>query len=334
MREPFGCREDHRGSVASWCDIRAALGLYPCPRWLSPTRRRSPPTPRSRSSSAFSSSRCSFWLSSPRHGPFATTGPAGRPGCSVAAKRRRADRRALPPVLPLVMPPTPPEDAAPTAPEPTASEPTVAEPTLGQRIRARWARWRQRGERQHPPGGRGGGPGSGPPSSWRAAAAAVRCRSACWRSSSTAASGPIASSARRSAPSTAPPTPAVPTLEGMQHLAEILAPDPGDRHLPARHLRRTLGLLPEARRRARQHGSARHHRGRHRLHEPRGRGDPARGGDDFAHRRSRALDLERARRRGRPRLVGDPVDLSRRSPSTATSSSMVAWSTTSRSAGP
>ena len=52
-----------------------------------------------------------------------------------------------------------------------------------------------------------------------------------------------------------------PTLEGIAHLADVWLRRARHRHLPPRHLRRPVGLLPEAGRRARQHRRAQDHRG-------------------------------------------------------------------------
>ena len=88
-----------------------------------------------------------------------------------------------------------------------------------------------------------------------------------------------------------------------------LARGEGDRHLPPRHVRRPLGLLPEATRRARQHGAARIIEAGIDYENLEEADDPDRGGDDLAHRRARALDRPRPRGRGHPRFVGHPVDL-------------------------
>ena len=64
-----------------------------------------------------------------------------------------------------------------------------------------------------------------------------------------ATSGPIASSAPRSGPSTARPTPASRRPENAERMADHLARREGHRHLPPRHLRRPVGVLAEAARR-------------------------------------------------------------------------------------
>ena len=75
-------------------------------------------------------------------------------------------------------------------------------PRLTDRVRALWADRRHRSDGRHR-----NAPSHGPRSSSPAAAAGAPCRWACSRSSSGATSGPIGSSARRSAPSTARRTP-------------------------------------------------------------------------------------------------------------------------------
>ena len=293
-------------------------------RWLSISRRRSPPTPRSSSSSRSSWLPCSSSSSSPRRGPSATTGPVARRGCSDGARRRTAARHHRRHLRDVVdrsggrRDGRPPDDLpelrarSPPGPLRPSRRRTPPGPTLGQRLRTRWRRLARRRRRRAAAASRATRPAPG----------ADRLRPRGWRQ-------PRRGAGRHAGRARPPGDPGRPRLRrvGRRHQrgrlrrpahrggyaapGRCLAPYPGDRHLPSRHLRRTLGLLPEARRRARQHRPSRHHRGGHRLPEPRGLGDPARGGDDLAHRRSGALDLERPRRRGHPRFVGDPVDLSR-----------------------
>ena len=100
-----------------------------------------------------------------------------------------------------------------------------------------------------------------------------------------------------------------PTIEGIERMADIWRDVKGTDIFPRGTFDGPWAFLQKRAGRARQHGAARHHRGRHRLREPRGRRRSHRGGDHVAHRRARALDHPRSRGRGHPRLVGHPLDL-------------------------
>ena len=83
----------------------------------------------------------------------------------------------------------------------------------------------------------------------------------------------------------------------------------GDRHLPPRPTRRSVGVLAEAAVRALQRRAAGHHRVRDRLREPGGCHHPDRGGGHIAYRRPGALDRPRPGGGGDPGLLGHPVHL-------------------------
>ena len=100
-----------------------------------------------------------------------------------------------------------------------------------------------------------------------------------------------------------------PTLENAEHMADIWRVREGDRHLPPRPTRRSVGVLAEAAVRALQRRAAGHHRVRDRLREPGGRHHPDRGGGHVADRRPGALDRPRPGGGGHPGLLGHPVHL-------------------------
>ena len=149
----------------------------------------------------------------------------------------------------------------------------------------------------------------GRPSCWPAAAAAARSRWACSRSSSGAASGPTASSAPRSAPSTVRPTPATRRSRGSSAWPTIWRDVKGTDIFPRGTFDGPWAFLQK---RAAVHANT----GLRAIIEAgidyenlEDASHPGRGGDDVAHRRAGALDHPRARRRGHPGLLGHPVHL-------------------------